>query len=122
MSIEADCLTRDGGRCVRCARGVIVSPRSCHHRQLKSQGGPDGPANRATTCGSGTTGCHGWIHSHPRLARLAGWMVSAHSDPAKIPIWICYEGWHLLGEDMTVVYVGAAGDNPPEGALDDRAG
>lgn len=34
------------------------------------------PANCLLVCGSGTTGCHGWITEHKRLAMAYGWVVS----------------------------------------------
>lgn len=86
MTYEVDCMERDGHRCFRC--GKHVSERwpgySCHHRQSKSVG-PDTLENRIMLCGSGTTGCHGWVHSHPKMSRDEGWIVSRYAVPAEEP-------------------------------------
>lgn len=64
---------RDRDRCQRC--GSYTPGGSLHHRQ--GRGGPDPhrPANLLLLCGSGTTGCHGWVHAHPAEAYEAGLMV-----------------------------------------------
>lgn len=78
---------RFGGRCVRCGReGAIV-----HHRKPRGMGGSSDPlinhpSNLLWVCGTGTTGCHGWIESHRPEARAAGWLVPFAVDPAKIPV------------------------------------
>ncbi len=99
---------RESGRCLRCGRplGEPRSPSwSCHHRQLRSQGGSDGPENRAALCGSGTTGCHGWAH-HNR-ADAAGWVVPSHGDPARVPVLSWDRGLILLdGEFCWSIWTG----------------
>lgn len=37
-------------------------------------------------CGSGTTGCHGWVHGHPAEAYRLGWLVHSWHDPASVPL------------------------------------
>lgn len=44
------------------------------------------PANLLTLCGSGTTGCHGWVTANPSAARMDGLSVSQHTDPATVPV------------------------------------
>lgn len=74
---------RDGGRCVRCCR---VFPALNHdHRKNRSQGGDWSPANGQSLCGSGTTGCHGWVTSHPKKACDAGYAVPGWADPKEYP-------------------------------------
>lgn len=98
--MEADTQYRDAGRCVRCGVPVAGIPHSCHHRQLKGQGGHDMMSNRATTCGTGTTGCHGWIHAHPILARIFGWLLQPWDEPAQVRMWHAHlEMWVLLRDD-----------------------
>ena len=36
--------------------------------------------------GSGTTGCHGWVHAHPREAYEHGWMVHGWANPEEISV------------------------------------
>ncbi len=57
--------------CVRC--GVRGSNR--HERLPRSQGGLRDEFNTVVLCGSGTTGCHGWVTEHPNLAELEGLYV-----------------------------------------------
>lgn len=38
------------------------------------------PANGLHLCGSGTTGCHGWITEHPKISLAMGWSVSSFTD------------------------------------------
>jgi HNH endonuclease len=94
-------LRRDGYQCQRCGARVDGSASSsCHHRKLKGRGGPDTPENRVMLCGSGTTGCHGWVHANPREARLHGWLVSAYADPAELTMWSApRREWVRLGTD-----------------------
>lgn len=79
---------RDGGRCFRC--GKPVGPHwpgySFHHRQSRSQG-VNTPDNLILLCGSGTTGCHGWVHAHPAESREDGngWIVSKYVTAGEIP-------------------------------------
>lgn len=78
---------RDRDRCRRCG----VATWQIHHRRPRGMGGTrdpltNGPANLVLLCGSGTTGCHGWVESHRAEARAAGWLVSKWADPAATPI------------------------------------
>lgn len=55
------------------------------------------PANLIHLCGSGTTGCHGWVHNHPKTAMEYGWIVSMGEDhPETVPVWDAHRGWLLL--------------------------
>jgi hypothetical protein len=51
--------------CVMC--GQRGSNR--HERVPRSQGGPRDAFNTVILCGSGTTGCHGWVTEHPKEAK-----------------------------------------------------
>lgn len=57
-----------------------------HHRKKRGQGGPWSPENIVAVCGSGTTGCHGWIEGHPNAAAETGFHVRPWQDPAQIPV------------------------------------
>lgn len=74
---------RDEERCFRCL--VPVRGGSRHHRQLR-RFGDHSPANLLLLCGSGTTGCHGWVHAHPAEAYRHGWLVHGWDTPAAVPV------------------------------------
>lgn len=79
---------RDGG-CLRCGGEAT----NIHHRRPRGMGGTrdpavNAPSNLVALCGSGTTGCHGWIESHRAQALADGWLVSRWGDPAKVPIFV----------------------------------
>lgn len=78
---------RDQGSCARCGTGLLFEDRgfgwSVHHRSPRGMGGSKAPhvnrpANLVTLCGSGVTGCHGWVESHREQATTDGWLVSRH--------------------------------------------
>ena len=78
---------RDRDRCRRCGKPTW----QIHHRKPRGMGGTrdpliNSPANLVLLCGSGTTGCHGWVESHRTEAREQGWLVSQHADPRYQPI------------------------------------
>lgn len=92
---------RDHYRCLRCGNELdhIWSGHSLHHRHMRSHPfrGLHLPANLIHLCGSGTTGCHGWVHNHPKTAMEYGWIVSMGEDhPETVPVWDAHRGWLLL--------------------------
>ena len=75
---------RDQGRCVRC--GTIAAGGSVHHRVLGNRKNNE-PWNQILLCGSGTTGCHSWVHSHSLAAQGGGWVISKyHPEPWLVPV------------------------------------
>lgn len=98
-------LTRDQGCCVRCGREVydpdadrLYQMYSLQHRAPRGMGGTrsqviNSPVNLVTLCGSGTTGCHGWVESNREEARLYGWAVSRYQSPDVVPMLHAYRGW-----------------------------
>lgn len=95
-------LTRDDGACVRCGAQVTHQPRgvawSIHHRRPRGMGGSRSPEVNATPnglvlCGSGTTGCHGWVEAHRDRARQEGLLVPSWRDPADVPVRTRRHGW-----------------------------
>lgn len=38
------------------------------------------PRNLIRLCGTGTTGCHGWVESHRTEALRTGWLVASLED------------------------------------------
>lgn len=90
-------IERDHGRCFVCGRKVDLSQRgiaySLHHRRPRGSGGSklawvDLPSNGIIACGSGTTGCHGWIESHRAEARDLGYLVPLNGIqlPSEVPV------------------------------------
>lgn len=79
---------RDQHTCQRCGRRG--GPQSHHHRKPRGMGGRNRgdaarPSNIVTLCGTGTTGCHGWVESHRGQAYADGWLVHDWHDPATTP-------------------------------------
>lgn len=64
---------RDRDRCRRC--GTYTPGGSLHHRQGRGGADPHRAANLILLCGSGTTGCHGHVHSNPSESYESGLMV-----------------------------------------------
>ena len=83
-------LERDHYRCVRCGRDVRYTPfgYSIHHRRLRSHPYAEmhSSPNLITLCGSGTTGCHGWVHENVKEAERLGLIVSGFARPENIPV------------------------------------
>ena len=86
---------RDDRRCVRCGRSLYSLSGSRHHRKLRSQCTrveKHQVQNLILLCGSGTTGCHGYVHAHPETAYENGWMVRSWQDQLDVPV----RTWHGL--------------------------
>lgn len=89
-------LERAGYRCECC--GKALGERrgedfSIHHRRCRGMGGTSWfganlTSNLLAVCGSGTTGCHGWIETHRAEAMASGWLVSRYKDPFTVPVEI----------------------------------
>lgn len=93
---------RDGYACARCGHGAgDGEPLNVHHRTPRGMGGSRDAGSAAlsnllTLCGTGTTGCHGWIESHREEAVREGWIVP-HGivRPADVPVRINGYWWML---------------------------
>lgn len=95
---------RDSYRCVRCGKSPADAVLSTQHRQARGMGGTrrasvNAPSNLITLCGTGTTGCHGWVEAHPVEARANGWAVASWDNPATTPV-LTPRGWVLLDDDF----------------------
>ena len=93
-------VARAQGCCERCHRYAMSGAHSLHHRRPRGMGGtktPDTPANLVLLCGTGTTGCHGWVESHRAVAIAQGWLVPRRDprDPADVPVLIDEAWWKL---------------------------
>lgn len=69
-----------------CERCGLSYANNAHHRKNRSQGGQDVLSNLLLLCGSGTTGCHGYVTEHPEDACNNGWSVKPWHNPADIPV------------------------------------
>jgi len=70
--------------CEMCGRWGATN---AHHRRNRSQGGDDELSNLLLLCGSGTTGCHGFVTTEPQIAKRMGWTVRRISSPREVPVW-----------------------------------
>ena len=108
-------LERDGYACVCCGRSVIGHPYSLQHRQRRSQGGGNSPANLITVLGTGTTGCHERIDSRRDPHDEArGYTVRSWDDPAMVPVMIASE--HGSGVTAWLTEAGGYAFEAPAGA------
>jgi hypothetical protein len=79
---------RSGGRCEAKLPGTCLGvATNMHHRKAEGQGGLSLPANLLDLCGSGTTGCHGWIEHNRTQSYDWGFLVKSTGDPELIPVW-----------------------------------
>ena len=86
--------------CERCGRAPGTN---AHHRRPRGAGGtkrPDTnlPSNLLWLCGSGTTGCHGWVESHREEAYEHGWLVRQSASPREVPVRIHDRGLVVLDD------------------------
>lgn len=103
-------LERQGWHCLRCGTNIHDPSRwpgrSGHHRQLRRTADPDvrhSPANIVELCGSGTTGCHGWVHQHVKEAERLGLIVPLGADPRDVPVFDWRGRWLRLNQDGTAI-------------------
>ena len=90
-------LAATDGRCAACRR-TLTGQRgfdwSIHHRLPRGMGGTKtasatDPAYLLALCGSGVSGCHGWIESHRSDAYDKGYLLRhtvPPTDPASVPV------------------------------------
>lgn len=78
---------RSGGICEVCG---VQRATNFQHRKNRSQGGRWLAANGLDVCGSGTTGCHGFIHANPAKSYEAGWSVKSTGNEVTVPV----KTWH----------------------------
>lgn len=93
---------RDKDRCRRCG----VPTWQIHHRQGRGGDDPHRVAALVLLCGSGSTGCHGYVHAHPAESYASGWMVRrlGIAQCEDVPM-LTPDGWVLLNADGTTTPV-----------------
>ena len=93
--------TRAGFQCEICGRW---NADNAHHRKNRSQGGRNELSNLMLLCGSGTTGCHGFVTEHPSTAAHHGWRVKSFQTPSDVAVSVRGR-WVRLCDDGSVVPV-----------------
>jgi hypothetical protein len=83
-------IARAGGVCEVCGEKP-TRDGSIHHRRPRGMGGTrnpeiNSPTNLMYLCGSGTTGCHGWIESNRNDARVLGYLLRSGDDALETPV------------------------------------
>jgi hypothetical protein len=96
--------SRDGHQCLMCGVSIVDIPSSIHHRINRGAGG-SAKLERASLlvrmCGTGTTGCHGYVTTNPAVAAISGWLLPKNNpdiDPTTEPI-LTFKGWRLLDDE-----------------------
>lgn len=88
---------RAAGCCERCGDPIGNGPASVHHRLPRRMGGTrraevNCPSNLVLLCGTGTTGCHGWVERNRTAALAAGLLLPDGAAPAAEPVLIFLPG------------------------------
>lgn len=70
--------------------GDLIGGVSIHHRRPRMMGGSRDlrlhqPANLIALCGSGTSGCHGWVESNRNKARELGLLILKVDSAEDVP-------------------------------------
>ena len=110
-------LGRANHRCERC--GTLLGMNmfySIHHRIPRGMGGSDRQelnlaSNLLALCGSGTTGCHGWIESNRSTSYEDGWLCYRNDDPRTIMVKISTS--HAMSDRFQYVYLTDEGTYKP---------
>lgn len=93
---------RAGYRCERCFKQLHgVFGVSVHHRRPRMMGGSKNeklhlPANLIVLCGSGTSGCHGWVESNRDKSRDHGYLIQKVDSAEIIPFRDDAGMWYLI--------------------------
>ena len=79
---------RSDGLCEAGITGVCQGRATTMHHRRKP-GRVWSPANLLHLCGSGTTGCHGWIEAHPSLSQEYGyWIFTGDGEPNTVAVYL----------------------------------
>lgn len=91
---------RDGGHCMRC--GSAVFSGELHHRRRRGRrdGNEHGYENLITLCSED----HRWVHNHPELARIEGFIVSMHHDDVAAMVVASFMGPVTLDHDGGITW------------------
>ncbi|WP_166790639.1 MULTISPECIES: hypothetical protein [unclassified Cryobacterium] len=93
---------RDEQKCTRC--GVWISDNGSRHHRMRRAVGGHLVENIILLCGSGSSLCHGWAHSHPAAAILAGYIIPTWiEDIAEVPLQVHTPGVNGRGNKSWMV-------------------
>jgi hypothetical protein len=93
-----------------CERCGMRRATNAHHR--RAPGRVWSPENLLDLCGTGTTGCHGFVTCEEvALSREFGWVVRRDWDPLWIPV-LQFRRWVFLTRDGLVVPLRSAAGLP----------
>jgi hypothetical protein len=103
---------RSGGICEIARLGICLGrATNVSHRKSVGQGGRWSTANCMDSCGSGTTGCHGWVEHHPVAARRLGLRLTRDEHPPDVPVLMRTAEWpfglYRLDDYGTITFVAA---------------
>ena len=102
-SIRPEVLARANYVCELCY-GPLTQ-MSLHHRRPRQMGGTKAPwihdhENLLALCGSGTTGCHGYVESRRADAYEFGWLVRSGMTPHTTPFCDKRGHWWYLYKNL----------------------
>jgi hypothetical protein len=102
---------RAGGVCEAAIPGICLGRHdTTHHRRKKRYADTRWVAsNLLGVCGSGTTGCHGYIEAHPSWAQDEGLWLLEGDDPREVSAhirWAYTRGWWLLDDEGLLTFDG----------------
>lgn len=104
-------LTRSGYKCERCYGRLDEGYGfSVHHRLPRGMGGTKGREIHQASyllvlCGSGVTGCHGWVEVNRTQALTLGLLIYRIDKGYEIPFMDIREKWWILDNDGQKVSV-----------------
>lgn len=98
-----DIVVKRSGRACEIRNLTVCEGKAANasHRKPAGQGGEWTPSNILHACGSGTTGCHGWIEHNPAIAQAYGFRLWRNQDPATTPVLHGVYGRVILHDDGT---------------------
>lgn len=111
--------SRANYRCEKCYGMGDTFGWSVHHRVPRRMGGSRDanlhlPANLILLCGSGVTGCHGWVESNRDKARNYGFLLYRVESAQEIPfIDDNGEAWRITNQGEKLKFDMGKGDPYP---------
>ena len=102
--IRMTVMARAQFKCERCGQSVQNIPVSVHHRRPRAMGGTkrletNYPSNLMVLCGTGTSGCHGYLESHRTEAMDYGFIVPQYEMPSNVAVKTYIYGWVFLDDE-----------------------
>lgn len=107
LETRQEILTRAAFKCELCYGSL--QQMSVHHRRPRQMGGSKASwindhENLLALCGSGTTGCHGYVESRRSDAYEFGWLVRSGFDPHLTPFCDRRGHWWLLYKNLKLPF------------------